>query len=225
MSLESLNNQHYQHFVNPASKVCWSAIVGGALIAFGLTLIFNLLFVSVGLSLNNSVMADKENLSFIASLFYILGGFLLLFIAGIITGKIYKGSTNRLNGKLQQEKYRDKSACFSAMHGFIAWVLYLIINLTFLSLLSQATPIESPFMYVNNQASEQLNQQTSTSNLSSNCEVVKPSSEITNKDINETVQNGAMIIFIIFTSGALAFVIGSWRGCRYGLNKTQPPAL
>lgn len=221
MSLENIN----QNEVNPVTKICWSAIGGGALIAFGLTLIFNLLFVSVGLSLNDAAVTDKENMTFLASLFYILGGFMLLFIAGTITGKIFKNSTRKSSSKANQEHIRDKKACFGAMHGFIAWVLYLIINLTFLSLLSQATPIESPFMYVNNnQAAEQINKDkiASLSNLGSSCENSNISAELNSKDISEAAQSGAMIIFIIFTSGALAFVMGSWRGSKSGLIKATP---
>ena len=211
MSVENI----YKDKANQTSKICWSAIISGALIAFGLTLIFNLLFVSVGLNLNISTVANEEYLPLIISLFYVIGGFLLLYIAGIITGRIYKGSIKRNETKPNQGK--NASACFSAMHGFIAWVVYLLINLTFLSLLSQATPIESPFMYVNSDnapAQEHKEKSNSMQKMANSQNDQTGSIELTDNEAIEAAQNGAMLIFIIFTSGVIAFVIGSWKGCN-----------
>lgn len=223
MSLESINHNH-SSFI---TKISWSAISSGALIAFGMTLLFNLLFLSVGLKLNDVSSESVNNISVMVPFIYIAGGFALLYIAGIITGKILKSAyleqhfsfIDNKQKQINNVKMTNKAACFGALHGFISWVVYLMINLLFVSLLAQATPIESPFMYSANEhnISEEIKEKPSMDDNSTDKykEGLPPENDINKKfERTEDMSNSAMLIFLIFTSGAAAFILGGWNGCK-----------
>ncbi len=107
----------------------WKAVIVGAFVAFGLLFLFNLLTVGGGLSAYTKTEGGLENLVGIAYLWTLVGNFLMLFIAGAVT------STVLTHRHLHLDHY---DGCDSVLHGFVMWVVYLLLSLAFLSHVSSS---------------------------------------------------------------------------------------
>jgi len=76
-------------------SICWSAIVGGALVALGLIALFHLLTIGIGLS---AATRDEQGMTTIAVGSFIwsfIGSYIMLLLAGWVTGglaKVHLGS-------------------------------------------------------------------------------------------------------------------------------------
>jgi len=110
----------------------WRAVLVGGVVAFGLLFLFNLLTTGGGLAVYTKTEKGLETLIALAYLWTILGSFLMLFIAGLVTAMIIN------------HDHCSGDPCHGVLHGFVAWVLYILISLTFLSHISEATIVTFP---------------------------------------------------------------------------------
>ena len=107
-------NQQCNHCVKPIS---WKAVLSGALVAVGLTFLFNILTLGLGLSLFTHNESGQDILVFATLAWMIIGGYAILFLAGWIAGKQKCCSC-----------HGQSFHCSSGfLHGFLAWTVYLII--------------------------------------------------------------------------------------------------
>ncbi len=179
--------------------VSWSAIFAGALIAFSLSALFNLLNAGLGLVLFPETFHALLSLSVAGYIWLIICGIIALFIAGFITGKILRYySTSPFNGML---------------HGFLAWSLALLVTVMLASHFATAAASQIPAgvqVAVDGTQSAQ-NETTSSSstsdNMADNQHVAQESKAI----------GGATIgIFFIFLLSAIAAIIGGYLGTKTG---------
>jgi hypothetical protein len=116
----------------------WKAVLVGAVVAFGLIFLFNLLTIGGGLTAYTRTEKGLEVLVTITYLWTVVGSFLMLFIAGLVTSMILSHGQNTHAGH-------------HILHGFVTWVLYILISITFLSHVNEASIATIPqnFMSMN----------------------------------------------------------------------------
>lgn len=106
-------------------SMSWGAILTGALVALGLTFLFNLLTIAVGLSLFTQNADGAKALTFAGYAWVLIGGYIILFISGWVAGRLIHHHC-RLHW------------CNGVLHGFVTWTFYLILSM--LVLAHMATP-------------------------------------------------------------------------------------
>lgn len=93
-----------------------AAIIFGAIVAIGLTFLFNLFTAGLGLTLYTENDTGQVILGILSFIWMLVGGFIMLFIAGWITGKFARSQPER--------------SCMEATAlGFIMWSTYLLLSL------------------------------------------------------------------------------------------------
>jgi hypothetical protein len=211
----NFNNALYQRNL---FNMSWSAILSGAVMAFGLTLLFNLLFLASGLFIFDETINDKAIL--FGFIIYLACGFILLYFSGIITGKIAHPKSKLSDGNSTIEsqkstppfKNNKKLYCSGSIHGFLAWVIYFIINILFMSVIARTTPIESPFMYINEKTTAELKEELPQPTANPSFQDKDKNPKIENTE--NTIQDSAIIIFTILMTGAIAFTLGGASGIK-----------
>ncbi len=233
------------------AHITWSAVIAGALIAFGLTFLFNLLTIGIGLAIFSTNEQGMKELAFNGYIWTLVGGIVILFIAGWKTGKLIRiypvyalqveqetvTASSSVEPALASEKLYSRSYCecsHGMTHGFLAWVLYLVISLIFMIFIAQAGSVaffKSSFLNIPmgftqtiNQGLPAINQnagqssaqsldqnrQPSTNQLTQNAQK-QNAQPVSSKDIQKA---GAEVIalFLLFVLGAAACGIGSYLG-------------
>lgn len=115
------NNQSCCHH----KYLSWRAAFAGAIVAVGLTFLFNVLTLGLGLSLFTPDPAGKMVLAFSGVAWMLVGSYVVLYIPGWVAGRLVSDqySFHLANGML---------------HGFITWTIYLIICTLLLSVLTDS---------------------------------------------------------------------------------------
>jgi hypothetical protein len=171
--------------------ITWNAIICGALIAFGLSFNFHLLTIGLGLTLfsSNSNLINEITMS--GFIWTFLGGGLILLFAGWKVGKLIELSPFNI----QHNDFRKDNYPYAMLHGFLSWVLYLMMSIIFSFLISEFSAI--PFF------------RDSFINLSlGNSKIQSISSDI------KIVGYDVLAVFIIFVFGSLCSSIGAYFGMR-----------
>lgn len=233
-----------------AKPITWSAVISGAMIAFGLTFLFHLLTLGIGLAIFSTNEQGMKELAFNGYIWTLAGSIIILFIAGWKTGKLIRiypvqalhvqqemvAGNPSTEPTLASEKTYTHSYCecsHGMTHGFLAWVLYLMISLVFMIFIAQAGSVaflKSSFLNIPmgftqtiNQGLPQMNQsvgQSSATSLNPNRQAPNQFTQeaqkqnarpVSTKDIQKT---GAEVIalFLLFVLGAAACGIGSYLG-------------
>jgi hypothetical protein len=104
--------------------VSWSAIFAGALVAFSLSVLLNLLNTGLGLITFPSFLGAIATLSIGGYIWLLICGIVAMFIAGFVAGKVYR--------------HFSTSSCGGALHGFLAWSLALLLSLVVVAHFLQA---------------------------------------------------------------------------------------
>lgn len=194
---------HDEYSQSCGKYVSWNAILFGSLVAIGLTFLFNLLTVALGLSLFSPSQSGKMALTFAGFAWILIGGYIILFLAGWVTGRIvsHKHSLHAANGIL---------------HGFLAWTIYLIISMFVLSHMaseSAATLLRNTVIQSNVTHDTDLNATESTKrNVNAENDANEPSPHQVHKAGIATFAT-----FFIFLIGA----IGCCAGACYGIKECR----
>ncbi len=226
--------------------ITWSAVASGALIAFGLTFLFHLLTLGIGLAIVSDNDQGIRSLALNGFIWTLVGGIIILFIAGWKTGKLIKiypddtykchttvsGYSDSITTETSTETttLKSKSCCYHGMtHGFIAWVLFLMISLfftIFISYTTSMTALNSSFLNIplgipqaiaesgqdgqnrnailNNQQNASPRMNGRTQNSASGLPVSPKTAERAGVEV--------IGLFLIFALGAASCSIGSYLG-------------
>lgn len=241
-----LNNPHYH-----ARRITWSAVSTGALVALGLTFLFNLFMLGLGLAGYSVNYHEFRNASVGTLIGGMIGGFILLLFAGWVTGKLIRPNLKDLHClehplATPPTHHHELTSCIkewscksALLHGFLAWVLYLILSLFVLALISLATSnaalnrLHHPANFYEYHAGEEedfINPSNfpnraslAESNVSERvAERVKARREAIREE-REINRAGASAfgIFFLFSLGALAFCLGSYIGAHANKKKIE----
>lgn len=162
----------------------WKAVWVGAIVAVGMTFLFNLLTIGIDLSLLKRNPNEMMALTFGTVAWMVVGSYVTLFIPGWVTGR------------LVNEEYSFHLGN-GFLHGFVMWTIFLMINIIFLLLLSLSSSAAALKTYFLNL--------TSIGNLSQ----VQQSTEAVNQ-----LGYLALVIFSIYFIGALGSCIGASCGIK-----------
>jgi hypothetical protein len=233
--------------------ITWSAVISGAMIAFGLTFLFHLLTIGIGLSIFSTNEQGIKELAFNGYIWTLVGGVIILFIAGWKTGKLVRICPMHTLHMQQpavplqptlSETVSTNSHCYCShgmTHGFLAWVLYLIISLIFMIFIAQAasvTFLKSTFLNIPMDFTQTMNQDLPRANTNNNNNMQNMSNQVTAQPSTQNSQTfnqynqgaqkqnvqpitkataqkvgvDAIALFLIFVLGAAACGIGSYLG-------------
>ncbi|MBS0289624.1 MAG: hypothetical protein JSS07_06280 [Proteobacteria bacterium] len=182
----------------------WKATLIGSLIAFGLMFLFTLLTIGGGLSSYVTTEKGLDTLVVLAYLWLAIGSFLILFLAGMVTSMLVSH-----DGCVSGSHH-------SILHGFVTWVFYILISLTFLSHLSDSIvtfprnffAISSTIDNVSSSVSERI---------SENRETARQNTKTQEQKAAHKLGIATLASFFIFGLEALGACFGAWCGmdiCR-----------
>lgn len=172
----------------------WTAIFVGALTGLGLTFLFNLLSLAIGISL----FTQQTNDTFAFSITGIIGFFLVAFISMFVTGWIA--------GKLTLLSSMRK--VWGCLYGFTAWCLTFIMTVILLMNTLQFIQFHSNFTSKNLTTIKISNQlPTMTQSQGSNAETEK-----------KIIGLNAYVTFIFFLVGASSSTLGGYVGFKGNKN-------
>lgn len=186
--------------------ISWSAILFSALIGFGLTFLFNMFALSIGLSAFTSGPDGNTILAVGGFVGLVVAAFVSMFIAGWISGYLGRPYCTKRN--------------LGELYGFGTWSVVLFLTIVLVAnvgqLLSHYNYIvdrnTTTISYTNNQAAPIVSEQTKThADDTSNTHVTVNTEKATN-----AVGQATFIIFFLFFIGALASMFGGRCGmsCR-----------
>lgn len=245
LDIHAIEKNRYFHC--EGSKITWSAVLSGSLIAFGLTLLFNLLTVGIGLVMYKTTDQGVGNLALEGYLVTLFGAFVILFIAGWKTGKLIKifplytcnvfqekYVTNNPNTNIPSSVVTTdtitKNKCHICVHGmthgFLAWIIYLIISLLFIVFFAQSTSLsylkssyltlpEGYTQSVRNENSHNQYMNVSKATQKENTE--QPNQNRSAQASTTEVRNAGkstIAIFLVLVFGALGASLGSYLGAH-----------
>lgn len=105
--------------------VSWSAIIAGALVAFSLSALFNLLNTGLGLVTFPESFRALAAVTIAGYVWLIICGIVAMFLAGFVAGKIYR--------------HYCVAPCGGGLHGFLAWSLALLVSVMIASHFASAS--------------------------------------------------------------------------------------
>jgi hypothetical protein len=175
--------------VRPHCGVCWSAIFAGALVAFALGALFNLLNTGLGLVTFPESFRASVALSIGGYIWLIICGIIAMFIAGFVAGKIFRRST-------------EGGSCGGFLHGFLAWSLALLLSLL----------IAAHFAHI--AAPAFANAKTENTAVATNQNEAAPLNQRELQQAADVLGGATLGIFIIFLIGALSAGVGGYVAAR-----------
>lgn len=182
-------------------RMSWSAIFAGALVGIGLSFLFNLLSVAIGLSVISTTNQGIATVAIGGLLGLLIGTIIAAFLGGFTAGSLgrpYCGMRNR-----------------GTLYGFLAWCIALILTAILTTNIGRYVASYSSF--VANPATIVVVEKPAMMRDVSNKEAVKEVKE--NKPANATMtesgQNavtgmaiGSWLVFMLFFVGALFSAFG-----------------
>jgi hypothetical protein len=186
-------------------RISWSAIVVGALVGTGLSLLLNLFSVAIGLSVVRTTHDGLVSLAVGGFIGLLIGAIVAMFVAGFTAGYLGQPYTTKRN--------------LGIIYGFTTWCLALILTILLASHVGRYVTSYSAFItnptavvFTNNQISPAV---TTTNTNTSNLNIVVNAQAATN-NLGYT----AFLIFILFFVGAISSCFGGHYGvicrtCKY----------
>ena len=176
--------------------VSWTAIFGGAFAAIGLLFLFNLLSLGLGLTTPTFLNQDMTTLAIPAFIWLFVGGYIILFVAGWVTGKI--------------ARHHLEKPCAGFLHGFLAWSLALIISVLVIMPLAPSSsgmlPKNTPLVNI-----------IATENVSAKDKVVI----VETQKMQQKVGVATLSTFFIFLAGALGCSFGAYFAMKCRRSDTE----
>lgn len=187
--------------VPPHKRICWSAIVTGALVGVGLSFLLNLFATSIGLSAYSMPTDGIATLAVGGLIGMIIAIFVAMGLAGYTAGYLGRAYCPLRNHGI--------------LYGFLTWTLALLISAVVTAHVTQ---------YVQNYAANATHAVIVPNNTANTPAVVvtnkpEPSSAILNTKVHvgmtpEQLAWGTFLIFVLFFVGAFA----SCLGAHWGMN-------
>lgn len=168
--------------------VSWSAVIAGALVAFSLSVLFNMLNAGLGLVAFPESFRALGTLGMGGYFWLIICGIIAMFIAGWVAGKVYS--------------FFSASSCGGVLHGFLAWSLALLISLIVAAHFAQASAQAAAAAKLDNR-------------VDSTRSMEQPATTATTEDAADMLGSASLGIFFIFLLGAAAASVGGYVGARH----------
>jgi hypothetical protein len=202
----SVDEKDYKHFCH--GRFSWSAVFVGVLVAIGLSFLFQLL----GLGLGLAALKDKEGIMAVA-----ITGLIGLFVATIITMFIagwVSGSIGRIDGW--------PSRCRGMLYGFATWSLSLVIMVIFTSHVNLFVSSSYNSMLNRNPelakaestATSTATSSVSTRNTEASSSKGAASSDNAGEKAAKMLSVSFFLLFTLFLVGAISSILGGLCGHR-----------
>lgn len=181
--------------------ISWAGIVAGALVAVGLSFLLNLLGVSLDLSVFSASAEGSKTIA--------MGGFIVLLIISVVVMFI----AGKVAGKLG--RFTCKTRKIGILHGFLAWVLALIISIVGADSLNKFI-----VGHVNGMVyqSSHYGQLTSSEAASLTSTIVADASKdlasVSTDKKSSVLSIATFLTFLIFFVGAVASCLGGYCAAR-----------
>ena len=181
----------------------WTAVLSGALVAVGLTFLFNLLTLGIGLSIYTHTSEGTYNLIISGYIWILIGTFVILFLAGMTTGRI---------------KGRKKCCNTSRRHtglvpGFLTWILSVIITLLLVTVIANASfspLVKNSFLNLPTENNVALISEETGNEAAANRMGTK--GEVSAKTESHRLGITTIATFVLFAMGALGCCFGAYCG-------------
>jgi hypothetical protein len=215
-------HSHYCH----QKVIVWSAVITGALVAFGLTFLLQIFDKALGIQVFSAASSEEASVmvwgGFIAS---IIGVFASMFFAGWVAGNVakYHHFNNSYFAKYAFARH------YGLLYGLLTWCLGLIISLAFIMQMGGGV---LGYDYYNVPASTALSVVSSTTNQTATemTEGMPQKTAMTSVNDNRATQQVGMslfLTFVLFFIGAVASSFGGYYGLKpYGVENitlVNPP--
>ncbi|MFT3742450.1 MAG: hypothetical protein QM752_07340 [Gammaproteobacteria bacterium] len=185
------------HFCYP-KRICWGAIIAGALVGFGLTFLLQIFDKAIGITVYNTGSSGAEAL--------VVGGFLGS-ILGIITSMFFTGW---VAGYLSRSYFFDRR--IGALYGLLAWCLALLIGMLFMGHMAfQGADTQS--RYNAHFSSVPLNTDQTASVITDETSKSNSTSSGVNVDAKQASLS-LFLTFLLFFIGAVSASVGGYVGLR-----------
>jgi hypothetical protein len=180
-------------------KHSWSAVFAGALVGTGLAFLFNLLSLGIGLTSTTQTVRGVETLAIVGLIWLFIGSYIIFFIAGWVTGKIIRKFT--------------MSPRSGALHGFVTWVLALLISVFLMGQISKSSPTIITAMHTDHSSMTSPTATETYNNMPSNPHAiaVTPATEMA----LHTAGIATLSTFFIIFAGALGSTLGGFYAIKY----------
>jgi len=192
--LHSIPTVNDKYASNCFGFLSWSAILAGAFIGLGISFLFNLFNISIGLSLIASNPEGLERLAISGFLGMLIGTVVSTFVTGFIAG--YLGPDGDEQGKS------------GVIYGFLAWCIALILMVTFTANMGTYVEAYSHGNTVAPPQTAQMNYSYSQSDEGSESGALSPK----NVEMRKELGTGSFLIFTLFFVGALTSCFGGYSG-------------
>lgn len=196
-------------------SISWGAVLAGAFVAVGLSFLFHLLTLGIGLSSVTTSERGMEALAFGVLIWALVGGYLVFFCSGWIAGALGRSCCTH--------------PCQGLIYGFLVWVLAMLISATMMTKITESTSAMAKGNSVITIMSENNNSNT---NATTSTNVQNPAAKKNNPEEEAAMENQAkemihttgiasLATFFLFLVGALGASFGGYYGARGCRNKAK----
>ncbi|MDR3441933.1 MAG: hypothetical protein P4L65_02835 [Legionella sp.] len=174
-------------------RICWSAILAGALVGIGLAFLLNLFAVAIGLSAYKAAPDGSNAIAIGGVLGILIGIIATMGTAGLVAGYLGRFNHNHCHG--------------GAIYGFITWTLALVLSAILI------------IPFVNYSSHYEKNLSPTVTNVDINPATTTVSEQPKENVTPVTVQTkhlvwSGWILFVSFFIGAFSSCVGACYGMR-----------
>jgi len=185
--------------------ICWGAVITGALISFGLAMLFCLFNSGVGLSAAQQAYEGHRGLLWLSLIWSLIGTFVIFFVGGSVTVKLAAHDCHE--------------ACKGMLLGFLAWVVALVLGMSLMPGMHGAQymayePEDEITMKIESVPAPAIHDKKHAAHEEPT--VVQPGIE---NVIHQEIKGARLMAlsgFLMLLAGALGSTIGAFYTIRYG---------
>jgi len=186
-------------------SVSWSAVIAGGLIGTGISFIFNLFVLSIGLTAFTNTTAGGNSIA--------IGGVIGLIIIAIFS----MGTAGWVAGYLGRPKslHRD----IGVIHGFTAWCVAFVLMVSLSGHVGHfihynISALQNPSYTVSNVDRNVMNTNITNADATNSQASLNNQDVVNNHDAAKALAMSSFLVFVIFFIGALASCFGGHWGSR-----------
>ena len=203
-----MNIQTDTHF--SFSRICWSAVISGALVAIGLGFLLQLYSIAIGLSAYNFSSTGAATVAIGGLLGLLIGVMASMGVAGFVSGYL---------GRFFYSNHQG-----GVIYGFLTWSLALLLSAIMVLPLVHYTAFYNKFLtptvsFTSSQDSTTSDQGMINLNQNNAPGVANPEVKIS----PNTLAGSSWMVFLLFFVGAISSCIGGCLGvgCKKEVEETS----
>jgi hypothetical protein len=185
----------------------WTSVFAGTLVAIGLSFLFNLFGLAVGLSAYSTAPEGHTML--------VAGGYLGM-VASVMISMFIGGW---VSGYLGKEQCSNKK--FGILYGFITWCITLILSIfitahvgQFITIQQSALAHNELMVKLSTNVSHSMSTSTKTENMSTLDMNNAHHMNALSKKETHAIGGSLLLTFLLFLAGAIMSAYGGYRGIR-----------